>query len=145
MKTFTGFIFLAAVAACTLCAAQTPATSSAPAAAAESSATATDVPPRTLSSHPDTPGAPQSAPPQNRPGGDYVGYQRIVVNGRELYCRNDKATGSHTERNAVCMTEAQVKAEQLRARMLIEELDRRTGSIPVQPYMFGGMSPGVRH
>jgi hypothetical protein len=141
MKTLPGFIFLMGAGACAVCAAQTPATSSAPAASTEAPATSTasdheSVPPRTIPSHPETP----PAAAKNLDGA-YAGYRRVVVNGQELYCRNDQSTGSHTQRTPVCGTAAQVKAEELAAQRLILDIVRRDASaIPLQGPM-GAMSP----
>ena len=38
------------------------------------------------------------------------GYQREVVNGSEMYCRDDFETGSRVQRAKVCMTWEQLQA-----------------------------------
>jgi hypothetical protein len=40
------------------------------------------------------------------------GYQKVVMNGEERYCRNDVDTGSRVARTKVCLTAAQLKASQ---------------------------------
>jgi hypothetical protein len=145
-KTITGFVFLMGAMACAVCAAQTPVTSNAPAASA---ATETDtVPPRTLPSHPEAQSAASKpAAPSKTYGGTSTGYRRVVSNGQELYCRNDVATGSHTERKAVCLTEAQVRIEQLKAEQFMLDMQRRAGSERQLTYIYGnnaGMSSNTR-
>jgi hypothetical protein len=54
--------------------------------------------------------------------GDYVGYTRVMVSGHELYCRNDVATGSRTERHTVCLTAAQVVVQQAKAKKYVEDV-----------------------
>jgi hypothetical protein len=136
MKTITAFIFLIGATACAVCAAQVPTTSGAP---VSSAAPATDtVPPRTLPSHPDAQSAAsKSVAPAKEYGGAYTGYRRVVANGQELYCRNDVATGSHTERKAVCLTEAQVRIEQLKAQQFMLDMQRRAGSEQQLTYIYG--------
>jgi len=120
MKTITGFIFLVAAAVCTACATQESAT---------------------LPSHPEGQAtAAQRSAFEKKPGDNYPGYQRIVVNGQERYCRNDLATGSHTERKAVCLTEAQMKAEQLRAQEFLLQVERTAATMPQSPMNVGGMA-----
>ncbi len=88
--------------------------------------------------------------PQILPGtplenaGTFRGYKRIVIDGQERYCRNDLATGSHTERKAVCLTEAQWRTQQALAEQLMLEIERRAASTAQTPYYLGGMSPSVR-
>ena len=40
------------------------------------------------------------------------GYTREVVNGSELYCRNNLDTGSRVQRTKVCMTWEQLQAQE---------------------------------
>jgi hypothetical protein len=128
MKLITQFAFLMCATACAVCTAQTPATSPAPA-----------VPPRTLPSHPEEQSVtPKPAGPVKKQLGDYAGYQRIVVNGQERYCRNDKATGSRTERTGVCLTASQVQAEQLRVQEFIWQTARTAATMPQAPMNIGG-------
>jgi hypothetical protein len=120
MKTITGLILLVVAGACTACATQEP---------------------PTLPSHPEGQAvAPQIGALEKKPGDNYPGYQRIVVNGQERYCRNDMATGSHTERKAICLTQAQVKAEQLRAQEFMLEVQRTAAAMPQSPMNVGGMA-----
>ena len=148
LKTITGAVFLMGAMACAVCAAQTPATSSGPVAAAAPENDA--VPPRTLPSHPPEAQSAASKPtaaPSKSYGGAYTGYQRVVSNGQELYCRNDVATGSHTERKAVCLTQAQVRIEQLKAEQFMLDMQRKAGSEQQLTYIYGnnaGMSSAAR-
>jgi hypothetical protein len=143
MKTITGFVFLMGATAFAVCAAQTPAPSSAPVAAVVPAAES--VPPRTLPSHPDVQSAAaQPAAPPTGHGGAYAGYQRVVSNGQERYCRNDVATGSHTERKAVCLTESQVRLQELKTQQFLQEVERRAGSEQTLPYIYGGLSETAR-
>jgi hypothetical protein len=122
MKPIARFAFLMGATACAVCTAQTPA-----------------VPPRTLPSHPEEQSATtQPVEPVKKQLGDYAGYQRIVVNGQERYCRNDKATGSRTERTGVCLTAAQVRAEQLRVQEFIWQTARTAATMPQAPMNIGG-------
>jgi len=158
MKAVTCFIILVGAAASVLSAAQPP--GSAPAAGQVSSA-----PVQVTSGAPQISSAPvQStlAPPRAAPAtsesnvaatqnvlpgplpevhgtpGGYGGYTRVVIDGHELYCRNDVATGSRTERHTVCLTLAQWHAQQARAQSYIENV-QRSGALGGTPV--GGMSP----
>lgn len=125
MKAVTGFSILAVAAASVSCAAQPPGIT--PAASQSGAAAAQNVLPGPL-------------PERHGTRGEYAGYTRVVINGQELYCRNDVATGSHTERHTVCLTSAQVLAEQVRAQDFIEKVER-LGALGNTPTNMGGMSP----
>ena len=153
MKIISGFLVAMSAAASAVCTAQTPATSGTPAPSATQVVSApteikTDAipvgfaPPRTLPSHPEEQPAATAPPaaPVKQQIGDYLGYQRIVVNGQERYCRNDKATGSRTQRTAVCLTQAQVKAEQLKTEEFMLETERRAAAMPASPMNIGGLA-----
>jgi hypothetical protein len=146
MKTIGGFIFLIGATACAVCAAQTPPTSSVSVASAAPQTDA--VPPRTLPSHPEPQStASKPATPPKEYGGAYSGYRRVVADGQELYCRNDVATGSHTERKAVCLTQAQMRIEQLKAQQFMMDMQRRAGSERQLTYIYGanaGMQSSAR-
>jgi hypothetical protein len=83
MRAATRFLILTGVSMLAACASQAPATSG-----GSQSATST-------SSH---------AIPS--------GYQREVVNGSEMYCRDDTDLGSRVQRTKVCLTWEQLQAEQ---------------------------------
>lgn len=51
--------------------------------------------------------------------GPLRGYRRVVAYGKEQYCRNDLATGSHVARNPACLTYEQLQAEQARAEKFV--------------------------
>jgi hypothetical protein len=151
MKTMTGFVFLLFAAACAVSAAEEPVTSSAPAAATPTQAAPApseveSVPPRTIPSHPDpqTTASHTLAPPDGH-GAEYKGYQRIVFDGQELYCRNDVSTGSHANRKPVCLTEAQMKSQQLAVQLMLDDMIRRSAAVQWPTNFQGGMSPGGRH
>jgi hypothetical protein len=69
------------------------------------------------------------------------GYREVVVNGQLLYCRSDLASGSRAEKNVVCLTKAQLLAEQARAQQFIQDV-QRSGAI-VGGGMPGGMQGGM--
>jgi hypothetical protein len=160
MKTVSCFIILVSVAASGLWAAQPPETS--PAAVQASSAPVqvssgalqissapvqiTLAPPRASpAASPSDSAATQNVLPGSPPlpalhgtQAGYAGYTRVVIDGHELYCRNDVATGSRTERHTVCLTTAQWHAQQARAENYIENVQRSSG---VGGVNMGGMSP----
>jgi hypothetical protein len=112
MKTITSLVFVVVAAACAACATHEPATSS--------------TAPRTLPALP----VPQTYTPsqlaalRRTPGGDYPGYQRIVIDdGQTRYCRRATAD-SQSDSGVVCLREAQLWAEQLiaqRQRLVAQE------------------------
>jgi hypothetical protein len=111
MTTITGFVFVMVAAACAACATHGPATSS----------TARTLP---ALPQPQIYSASQLAALRRTPGGNYPGYQRIRVDGQAHYCRKNRATGSDTESTVVCITEAQIWAEQLRVQELASAQER---------------------
>ena len=124
MKPITSFALVAVAASLAACATRKPAASTAP--------------PRTVPALPEarTYSAAQLAALQAAPGGEYPGYQRIMVEGQVRYCRKNLATGSPTESMAICLTEAGLWAEQRRAlleqaRAQADEL-LRAGNIQLQ-------------
>jgi hypothetical protein len=160
MKAVTCFIILVGAAASVLSAAQPPGTS--PAAAQASSAPVqvtagalqissapvqiTLAPPRAAPAASQSEGAatqnvlPGALPEVRGARGDYAGYTRVMVSGKELYCRNDVATGSRTERHTVCLTPAQVAAQQVKAQDYINKVQGLGGLTGVPG---GGMSPAT--
>jgi hypothetical protein len=158
MKAVSCFIILAGAAASVLCAAQPPGSSpvaeqasSAPVQVTTGALSVSSAPvPITLAPPRAAPAASESnaAATQNvlpgpaaeahgTPGG-YGAYTRVVISGQELYCRNDVATGSRTERHTVCLTPVQWRAQQARAQNYIENVQRSGGLGGVN---VGGMSP----
>ena len=158
MKAVSCFVILVVAATSALCAAQPPAPASAALQASSAPVQVTSgalqissapvqitvAPPRTV------PAASQSdaAATQNvLPGplpqlrgtqGSYAGYTRVVISGQELYCRNDVATGSRTERHTVCLTHAQVAAQQVKAQDYIDQVQRSGALSTVSGF---GMAP----
>jgi hypothetical protein len=158
MKAGTCFIILFGAAASALCAAEPPGPSSAAVQASSAPAQASSGAPQ-ISSAP-VPSAvaqpraapatsesnaaatqnvlPGSAPQAHGTPGSYGAYTRVVINGQELYCRNDMAAGSRAERHTVCLTSAQVAAQEVRAQSYIENVQRSGALGGVSQ---GGMSP----
>jgi hypothetical protein len=78
--------------------------------------------------------APASAtdhPQQTAPAGDLdqrrllaeaikYGYKVVNTNGEVLYCRSDFATGSHIQKNTVCLTAQQLDDIHLRNQQTLE-------------------------
>jgi hypothetical protein len=64
------------------------------------------------------------------PKGEVVveGYRQVLVNGQPVYCRDELATGSHLKKDQVCLTKAQLLAEQARAQQFIQDV-QRSGAI----------------
>src|SRR5580692_4949804 len=142
MKAVTYFIILLAAAGSVLCAAQS--TGAPPAAAQASSAPVqvtsgalqissapvqiTLAPPRPAPEPSESNAAatqnvlPGPLPQPHLTRGDYAGYTRVVISGHELYCRNDVATGSRTERHTVCLTPAQVVVQEAKAKKYVEDV-----------------------
>jgi type IV pilus biogenesis protein CpaD/CtpE len=48
------------------------------------------------------------------------GYRLVNTNGEELYCRSDWATGSHIQKNTVCLTAQQLDDAHQRIRQTLE-------------------------
>ena len=95
MGTIRSFAFAGAAAALAACATQ---------------------PSRTLPALPDPPAALQLQQPLVKtPSGDYPDYQRIVVDGQELYCRQNQTKNPRTDSKVTCLTEAQLQTEHLLA------------------------------
>ena len=91
MKTIRTFVFAVIPVMCAACATQ---------------------PPRTISALPELPTAQDLQQFQRLPNGNYPGYQRIVVNGQEKFCRQT-LTGSLSESRVFCLTETQLGTERL--------------------------------
>ena len=123
MKTITSCVLVVVAAASAACATHEPATSSA------ASHTLPALP------QPQTYSPAQLTALRKTPGGNYPGYQRIMVDGQTRYCRRSRVTGSNTESKVVCVTEAQIWSEQLRAQQLasvIEDDSRRSGTAQIE-------------
>lgn len=54
----------------------------------------------------------------------YFGYKLTVVNGTEIYCRNDLITGSRTEKHQVCYTKTQLDDMQKNSQDYINSVQR---------------------
>jgi hypothetical protein len=119
-------VILLGAAALAACATPAPATSAATATVPETGVAAAPQSPATT--------APRllATAPQNAvsPKGEVVvqGYRQEVVNGQPVYCRADLVTGSRTQKDKVCLTKAQLLAEQARAQQFIMDV-QRSGAI----------------
>jgi hypothetical protein len=139
MKHFTSLVILMGASLAAGCAAQAPATSTgtstggegvAAAASAASPATATSPQTASLTS--------QSASTASEKDDDATqGYQRVVVEGKELFCRSEAEPGTRIK-NRVCRTRAEVEAQQEAARQYIDAAQRSAGATgtgqPAGPY-----------
>ena len=67
------------------------------------------------------------------------GYRRIVFQGKEYFCRNDLATGSHVERDPFCLTGDEWQRQQLRAQEWIIDVEHRAAATPADPMNIGGL------
>ena len=98
MKTVMGFIFVVLAAVCAACATEAS---------------------RTLPALPDPPSALQIQQSlEKTPSGDYPGYQRIVADGHERYCRRN--LNPLADDKVVCVTEAQVRIEHFQAQQALQ-------------------------
>ena len=124
MKTIRTFVFVVVPVLCAAC-------------ASESS--------HTLPAFPAPPTARDIEQPLEKTAeGTYPGYERIVVDGQELYCRQTAVVDSQTGSKVACMTEAEVRSEhqlaQMKAQLLAQERSQarqsqnfETGSRPPTP------------
>jgi hypothetical protein len=55
------------------------------------------------------------------------GYEREVVNGEVRYCRDDVDTGSRLAHTKVCLTAAQLQANQDGSQAIMNQLQNRNG------------------
>jgi hypothetical protein len=146
MKAVTCFIILVGAAASVLCAAQPAGTLPAATQASSAPVQITLAPPRAAPAASERNAAatqnvlPGPLPELHGTRGDYAGYTRFVINGQELECRNDVATGSRTERHMVCLTPAQVAAQQVRAQDYVNKVQRSGALSTFSPF---GMSPAM--
>lgn len=164
MRTLTRFAILTGAAALVACASRAPTTVAgadssheriaATASAAAPVASAPAVPQVASTASPTTSGASQSPPvtPRSAPAAPQSastaaqkeqvvtvrGYRRVVINGQERYCRIETPTGSRVKKGEVCLTRAQLQAEQDSSRQLIENLQRWSGLAGAPPLIMGG-------
>jgi hypothetical protein len=93
MKTIRAFVFGLIPVVCAACATQQP---------------------RTISAFPDPPTVRDLQLLQRLPNGNYLGYQRIVVNGQEQFCRQSVRNWLSDGR-VFCLTEAELRTDHLLA------------------------------
>ena len=107
---------------------------------------------RTISALPEPPTAQDMQRFQRSPNGDYPGYQRVVVDGQEQFCRQ-ATRGSLSESRVVCLTEAQLRTEHLLAQEQAQQLQRQLqqseelwhqySAWPVTDYNADSMTAGI--
>jgi len=93
MRRVARFLILTGVSTLAACASQAPVTSSGAGGAQTAKAIPTAATSTTV-----------------HPGAD--GYRREVVNGYEMFCRNDTDTGSRVQRTKVCLTWDELQAQE---------------------------------
>lgn len=72
------------------------------------------------------PAAPPAVASAALPEVTVTGYQRIVIDGQERFCKTEAAAGSHIE-TTHCYSKQQLATEQERAKRYIEDLQRLSG------------------
>jgi hypothetical protein len=126
MRELTGFVVLTVASAVIACAAQAQSTSPATQAV---SAKAQATSPASQSA---------SAAPQKDEATPH-GYDLVLVHGKRLFCRMQPVTGTRF-RQKVCLTKAQLQAEQDNTQRFIQNV-QRMGAVGTQgTYMQGGMT-----
>lgn len=118
MKRVTNLIILTGASALAACASQAPAP---PKVAAT---------PPVIAASPVTAAATTSAASSTGNFKIPSGYKRVTINGQDEYCRYETYTGSRTEKSRVCMTLAQLEAEQSSAQQFLNQIDRTSATIP---------------
>ncbi|HUN25855.1 MAG TPA: hypothetical protein VMU67_06055 [Steroidobacteraceae bacterium] len=157
MRKFTSFVMLTSVAALGVCAAQAPTPSSgadtpvraAPSAASAATQSASTAPRLTIAKPQITFAKPRPAPSTAQSASiappldavSYRGYQQVVVHGKVLFCGIEPRLGSHIETRTVCLTQAQLQAQQNNARHFIEKV-QHMAAVGTQAALFqGGVFP----
>jgi len=87
------------------------------------------------------PAAPTSAPTEAPAAEVTIRARRVVVNGEERFCRIEPVLGSRILKQEVCLTQAQLQAEQQGAQQLFQDIQRRSGTGQQKPMISGGMAP----
>jgi hypothetical protein len=127
MKHFTNLVILMGASLVVGCASQAPVTSSGTGSggegvAATASAQAATAQPQSASL------TSQTASVAAQKDDDATrGYQRVVVEGQELFCRREAAPGSRIT-SRVCRTRAELEAQQEAARQYIDSAQRGAGA-----------------
>ena len=67
-------------------------------------------------------GSPATASAATNTGSTPAGYRRKVVDGQELFCRNDTDTGSRVSRTEVCLTKQQLQDQQQANQQQLQNL-----------------------
>jgi hypothetical protein len=52
------------------------------------------------------------------------GYYRKVVDGQEVFCRNDVDLGSHVQRSEKCLTQEQLEEQQRNSHNVMQDIQR---------------------
>jgi hypothetical protein len=139
MKGFTSLVFLTGALLGAGCAAQAPATSTGTSAGHEDvAAAASAAPPAATNQQQPVSLKSQSASTAPQKDDPTDGYDRVVVEGKELFCRTEATPGTRI-RNKVCRTRAELEAQQEAAKQYIDSAQRNAGATGAgQPAMLPG-------
>jgi len=66
-----------------------------------------------------------------------VGYRRVMRGGEEYFCKKEPVTGSRTDTNETCLTQAQMDAAQKNTQDMLQRLQQNPGT-PSGPGGAGG-------
>jgi hypothetical protein len=66
-----------------------------------------------------------------------VGYRRVMRGGQEYFCKKEPVTGSRTDTNETCLTQAQMDAAQKNTQDMLQRLQQNPGT-PSGPGGAGG-------
>jgi hypothetical protein len=140
MRQVTGFVILMGASAFLACAAQTPATTSAPAPAQTPATTSAAAPAQAPAASPASTDGSQSAKatatataatastaPQKI--AIPAGYRHKTANGQDLYCRTDPVPNSRAQRVETCLTQDQLDARNRSSTDYMEQVQRQGGLV----------------
>ena len=66
-----------------------------------------------------------------------VGYRRVMRSGEEYFCKKEPVTGSRTDTNETCLTQAQMDAAQKNTQDMLQRIQQNPGT-PTGPGGAGG-------
>jgi hypothetical protein len=116
MKQMTSLVILAGAAVLVACATQGPAPSTGNASNGNAPVSTAPV----LATNTSGSSAPMKVP---------FGYERVVQSdGTEVYCRNDLDTSSRVARTRICLTAAQLQAQQQNSQDFINNVQQHAGA-----------------
>jgi hypothetical protein len=141
MKGFTSLVFLTGILLVVGCAAQAPATSMGTSPGHEGVAGAASAAPQAAGQQQPVSLTSQSASTARQKDDATLGYDRVVVQGKELFCRTEATPGTRIT-TRICRTRAQLEAQQEAARQYIDSAQRNAGAsgtgqpamLPAGPY-----------